>query len=58
MEKSKKYEMEERNKKVKDTISEILQKESNIEEIRQKQNKTMEETKANVLYILSQIQEK
>jgi len=58
MEKSKKYEMEEKNKKVKDTISEILQKESNIEEIKQKRNKTMEETKANVLYILSQIQEK
>jgi len=58
MEKSKKYEMEERNKKVKDTICKILQKESNIEEIRQKRNKTMEETKANVLYILSQIQEK
>jgi len=58
MEKSKKYEMEERNKKVKDTISEILQKESNIEEIRQKRNKTMEETKANISYILSQIQEK
>ena len=58
MEKGKKYEMEERNKKVKDTISEILQKESNIEEIKQKRNKTMEETKTNILYILSQIQEK
>ena len=58
MEKSQKYEMEERNKKVRDLISEVLWKESNIEEIRQDRNKIMESTKTNILYILSQIQEK
>ena len=58
MEKSKKYEMEERNKKVEKLISEILWKESNIEEIRQDRNKYIEETKTNILYVLSQIQEK
>ena len=58
MEKSKKYEIEERKKKVKNLISEILSKESNIEEIRQDRNKTMESTKENILYVLSQIQEK
>lgn len=58
MENSKKYEMEERNKDIRDLISEILSKESNIEEIRQDRNKTMESTKANILYTLSQIQEK
>ena len=58
MEKSQKYEMEERNKKVRDLISEVLWKESNIEEIRQDRNNIMESTKTNILYILSQIQEK
>ena len=50
--------MEKFKKNVNDCLSEILSKESNIEEIRQDRNKTMEATKANVLYILSQIQEK
>lgn len=58
MENSKKYAMEERNNNIKGLISEILWKESNIEEIRQDRNKIMETTKADVLYILSQIQEK
>ena len=55
--KSEKYEMEKFKKNVNDCLSEILSKESNIEEIRQDRNKTMETTKANILYILSQIQE-
>lgn len=58
MKNSKKYAMEERNNIIKGLISEILWKESNIEEIRQDRNKIMETTKADVLYILSQIQEK
>ena len=55
---SERYKMEKFKKNVNDCLSEILSKESNIEEIRQDRNKTMEATKANVLYILSQIQEK
>lgn len=55
---SERYKMEKFKKNVNDCLSEILSKESNIEEIRQDWNKTMEATKANVLYILSQIQEK
>ena len=58
MEKSKEYEMEERNKKVRDMISEILWTESSIEKIKQDRNTAMEATKANILYVLSQIQEK
>ena len=57
MVKSEKYEMEKFKKNVNDCLSEILSKESNIEEIRQDRNKTMEATKANILYALSLIQE-
>ena len=57
MEKSEKYGLEKIKKNVNDWVTEILLNESNIEEIRQYRNKTMESTKENILYALSQIQE-